>query len=73
MGDLGNRKYDEPQDISHTPGGERDVGRKRRAKSRKQRSPGAGTSGLRCVPLSRVFLEDIEQDDYSCERTASTA
>jgi hypothetical protein len=26
MGDLGNREYDEPQDISHTPGGERGSG-----------------------------------------------
>ena len=54
MGDLGNRKYDEPQDISHTPGGERDVGRKRRAKSRKQRSPGALRAKV-CATLSRVL------------------
>jgi hypothetical protein len=26
MGDLGNREYDEPQDVSHNPGGERGSG-----------------------------------------------
>ena len=56
MGDLGNREYDEPQDISHTPGGERDVGRKRRAKSRKQKKPWGGDLRAKvCATLSRVL------------------